>query len=122
MDELEAAAAYFGRKAAQWVSTDGSTSAHLRRVGQQGLVVEFRNDRDFDDVRRYLDGVSRVQYVQDTGYSEFRTKVQHSVFGSSGTARGGRRQVDQIVRAALLAYGVSPFGQRLVRVAGALPP
>lgn len=122
MDDLEAAGVYFERKAAQWVSTEGSVSAHLHHVGKKGLVAEFRSDQEFDDVRRYLHRMSDVQYVHDTGYSEFRTKVQGSIVGSSGSVRGDQRQVEQIVRAALLACGVSPFGQRLVRIAGALPP
>lgn len=121
MGELERVSAYFRSKVVQWARVDGSVSAHLRRVGPKGLVAEFRSDPEFADVRRYLGRVSQVQYVQDTGYSELGTKVQESVFGSPASGRGTQRQVDQIVRAVLLAGGVSPFGQRLVRIAGALP-
>lgn len=121
MDGLEGAGAYFRTKAVQWVRGDGSIAAHIRRVGQKGLVTEFRSDPGFDEVRRYLDRVSKVQYVQDTGCSDLRTRVQESVLRSSVRGRRVERQVDQIVRAALLACGISPFGQRLVRIAGALP-
>lgn len=121
MDDLEAAGVYFERKAAQWTSTEGSVSGHLRRVGKKGLVAELRSDPGFDDVRRYLHRMSDVQYVHDTGYSELTTKVQESVFGSPSSVREVHRQVDQIVRAAMLACGVAPFGERLVRIAGALP-
>lgn len=121
MDDLAAVGAYFTRKAAEWTSTDGSARAYLRRVKRNGLVAEFRSDHGFDDVRRYLRRVSDVQYVLDARYSEFATKVKESLLGSTGNAKGVQRQVSLIVRAAFLAYGVMPFGQRLVRVAGALP-
>lgn len=121
MDDLEAAVAFFRRKAALWVSTEGSVSAHLRRLGTKRLVAEFRSDEDFEGVRRYLHRTSDVQYVHDTGCSELQTKVRESLVGLSGTSRGAERQAELMVRAALLAYGVSPFGQRLVRIAGALP-
>ncbi|HKN06503.1 MAG TPA: hypothetical protein VJ021_02710 [Thermoplasmata archaeon] len=85
------------------------------------MVTEFRSDPDFDDVRRYLNRVGDVQYVHDAGYSEFKTKVQESIFGPPGSVRGVQRQVGLIVRAAMLACGVAPFGERLVRIAGALP-
>ena len=121
MDDLTAVGEYFERKGARWTSTDGSVSTHLRRLGRNGLVAEFRSDPDFESITRYLHRLSDVQYVDDTGYSEFRAKVQQSIFGPSARAKGVRRQVDLIVRAALLACGVSPFGQRLVRIVGNLP-
>ena len=121
MDDLAAVGAYFERKAAQWTSEEGSVKAHLLRVGKDGLVAEFHSDPDFEAVRRYLHHLSDVQYVQDTGYSGFTSKVVESIFGSSGHVRGARRQVGQIVRASILAYGVTPLGQRLARIAGALP-
>lgn len=121
MDDLTAAGLYFERKGASWSSTDGSVAAHIRRVGRNGLVVEFRSDRDFDAVRRYLHRASDVQYVHDTGYSEFKTKVRESLFGPSHPVSEAKRQVERIVRAAFLACEVTPFGERLVRIAGALP-
>ena len=121
MDDLTAVGEYFERKGARWTSTDGSVSTHLRRLGRNGLIAEFRSDPDFESITRYLHRLSDVQYVDDTGYSEFRAKVQQSIFGPSTRAKGVRRQVDLIVRAALLACGVSPFGQRLVRIVGNLP-
>jgi hypothetical protein len=121
MDDLAAVGEYFARKGARWTSTDGSVSAYLRRLGRSGLIAEFRSDPDFEPVSRYLLRLSDVQYVDDPGYSEFKTKVQESVFGPSARARGVKRQVDRIALAALLACGVSPFGERLVRIAGNLP-
>lgn len=121
MDDIAAVGRYFERKCASWESAEGSVDAHIRRLGRNGLVAEFRSDPDFDDVCRYLHRVSDVQYVQDTGFSEFKTTVRGSVFGRSSGARSAQRQVELIVRAALLACGVSPFGARLVRIAGALP-
>ena len=121
MDDLAAVGLYFGRKCESWNATEGSVAAHLRRVGRDGLVAEFRSDSEFDGVSRYLHRVSDVQYVQDTGYSAFKTVVRESVVGPSGSVRGTQRQVEQIVGAALLACGVTPFGERLVRIAGALP-
>jgi DNA-binding transcriptional ArsR family regulator len=121
MDDLAAVGRYLERKRARWTSTDGSVSTHLRRLGRNGLIAEFRSDPDFEATSRYLHRLSDVQYVYDTGYSEFRTKVQGSIFGLPPHARGVPRQVDLIVRAALLACGVSPFGERLVRIAGNLP-
>ena len=121
MDDLTAVGRYFQRKGGGWNSTEGSVAAHIRRVGRNGLVAEFRSDPDFDDVRRYLQRTSDVQYVHDTGYSELKTTVRESLFGPSGGASGVQRQVELIVRAALLACGVTPFGERLVRIAGALP-
>jgi len=121
MDDLAAVGQYFQRKGARWTSTDGSVPAHLRRLGRNGLVAEFRSDPDFEAVSRYLHRLSDVQYVDDTGYSEFKAKVQESIVGPSPHARGVRREVDLIVRASLLACGVSPFGERLVRIAGNLP-
>ena len=121
MSDLAAVGEYFEQKGARWASTDGSVSTHLRRLGRNGLIAEFRSDPDFEAISRYLHRLSDVQYVDDPGYSEFTTKVQESIFGPSARARGVQRQVDLIVRAALLACGVSPFGERLVRIAGNLP-
>jgi len=121
MDEVVAVDEYFERKGALWTSSEGSVAAHLRRMGRSKLVTEFRSDPDFEVVSRYLHRVSDVQYVHDTGYSEFKAKVRRSILGPSFVGKQAQRQVDQIVRAALLACGVSPFGERLVRVAGALP-
>jgi len=121
MDDLAAVGEYFGRKGALWTSSEGSVAAHLRRFGRNRLVAEFRSDPDFDAVSRYLHRMSDVQYVHDTGYSDFTAKVQESILGPSGVGRGAQRQVSLIVRAALLASGVSPFGERLVRIAGNLP-
>ena len=121
MDELTALGLYFERKVALWTSTEGSVAAHFRRIGRNGLVAEFRSDPDFDDVRRYLHRMSDVQYVHDAAYSEFKTKVQESISGPPGSMQGVQGRVSLIVRAAMLACGVSPFGERLVRIAGALP-
>jgi len=113
MDELTAAGAYFRRKAVDWASTDGSVTAHFRRLGRDGLIAEFRADPDFEVVFRYLHRVQNVQYVHDSTYAGFRDQVR-SVFRD-------RRQAETVVRAALMASGISPFADRLVRVAGALP-
>lgn len=121
MDDLTAAVLYFERKGESWTSTEGSVASHIRRVGRSGLVAEFRSDRDFEVVCRYLHRTSDVQYVQDTGYSELKTKVRESLFGPSANLGRVQRQVGLIVRAAMLACGVTPFGERLVRIAGALP-
>lgn len=121
MDDLAAVGRYFERKQVDWKSTDGSVAAHVRRVGKKGLVAEFRTDGEFDTIGRYLHRVSDVQYVHDTGYAEFKTKVRDSLFGPSGNASEVERQVNVIVPAALLACGITPFGERLVRIAGALP-
>ncbi|HYB79971.1 MAG TPA: hypothetical protein VEG66_09495 [Thermoplasmata archaeon] len=121
MDDLAAVGEYFERKGARWTSTDGSVSTHLRRLGRNGLIAEFRSDPDFEAVSRYLHRLSDVQYVHDTGYSEFTTKVQESILGPSVRPRGVQHQVALIVRAALLACGISPFGERLARIAGNLP-
>lgn len=121
MDELEDVGRYFERKRALWTSTEGSVGAHLRRLGRNELVAEFRSDPDFEVVGRYLHRVSNVQYVQDTGYGEFRARVRDSVSGPLSPRRETERQVTRIVRAALLASGISAFGERLVRVGGALP-
>jgi hypothetical protein len=121
MDDLAAVGEYFARTAAHWTSSEGSIAAHLRRVGRNGLVAEFRSDPDFDAVRRYLHRMVDVQYVHDTAFSDFKTKVQESIPGPSGVGKGSPRQVSLMIRAALLASGVSPFGERLERIAGALP-
>lgn len=121
MDDLSAIGLYFQRKFASWTRVEGSVARYVRRLGRNGLVAEFRSDEDFDAVRRYLHRTSDVQYVHDAGYSELKTKVRESLVGQPGTPCGTERRVELIVRAALLAYGVSPFGQRLVRIAGALP-
>jgi hypothetical protein len=121
MDDLAAVGDYFERKGALWTSSEGSVAAHLRRVGRNGLVAEFRSDPDFDAVSRYLHRMVDVQYVHDTGFSVFKAKVQESIVGPSRVGRGAQHQVSLVIRAALLACGVSPFGERLERIAGALP-
>jgi hypothetical protein len=121
MDDLTAVGDYFARRGALWTSSEGSVAAHLRRLGRNGLVAEFRSDPDFDVVSRYLHRMVDVQYVHDTAFSDFKAKVQESFLGPSGVGRGSQRQVSLIIRAALLACGVSPFGERLERIAGALP-
>lgn len=121
MDDLSAVGLYFERKFASWATAEVSAAQHIRRLGRNGLIAEFRSDEDFDVVCRYLRRASDVQYVHDTEYSELKTRVRESVVRQSGTRRGIERQVELIVRAVLLACGVSPFGQRLVRIAGALP-
>jgi hypothetical protein len=121
MDDLAGVGEYFERKRTLWTSAEGSVTAHLRRLGRNGLVAEFRADPDFDGVSRYLHRVSEVLYVHDTAYSGFKAKVQESILGPSDVRGGARRQVSLIIRAALLASGVSPFGERLVRIGGALP-
>ena len=121
MDDLAAVGSYFERVGERWASTDGSVAAHLRRLELDGLIAEFRSDPNFGDVCRYLHRVSDVQYVHDTGYSDFKRKVRDATFGPSRGLKGTRRQVSLIVRAAMLTCGVSPAGERLVRIAGALP-
>jgi len=121
MDDLEAVGEYFSRKGALWNSSEGSAAAHLRRVGRNGLIAEFRSDTDFDAVRRYLYRMVDVQYVHDSAFSDFKAKVQESILGPAQTSRSAQRHVGLIFRAALLACGVSPFGERLERIAGALP-
>jgi len=121
MDDLAAVGEYFARKGALWTSSEGSVAAHLRRVGRNKLVAEFRADPDFDAVSRYLHRMVDVQYVHDTGFFDFKAKVQESILGPAHLGRGAQRQVGLITRAALLACGVSPFGERLERIAGALP-
>jgi hypothetical protein len=121
MDDVAAVGAYFERKAARWTSTEGSVAAHVRRVGRDGLIAEFRSDGDFNDVCRYLHRMSDVQYVHDTAYSEFKAQVRESIFGGSGDVWGARREVGVIIRAAMMACRVAPAGERLVRIVGALP-
>jgi hypothetical protein len=121
MDDLIAAGAYFQRKAGDWASTDGSVAVHLRRLGRSGLIAEFRSDPDFEVVGRYLHRLSDVQYVHDANYTEFRAQVRESVFGRASSIRGVPRQTDSIVRAAMMACGIVPFADRLVRIAGNLP-
>jgi hypothetical protein len=65
--------------------------------------------------------MSDAQYVHDAGYSEIRTKVRESISGTRGSLKGVQGPVSLIVRAALLTCGVAPFGERLVRIVGALP-
>jgi hypothetical protein len=114
MHDLTLVGPYFQRKAGEWTSADGSVAAHIRRRGRDGLIAEFRADPDFDVVFRYLHRIQDVQYVHDASYAEFRAQVRSIL--------GDRRQAETIVRAALLASGISPFADRLVRIAGALPP
>jgi hypothetical protein len=121
MDDLTAVGDYFARRGALWTSSEGSVAAHLRRLGRNGLVAEFRSDPDFVAVSRYLHRIVDVQYVHDTGFSDFKAKVQESIIDPAHLGRGAQRQVGLIIRAALLACGVSPFGERLERIAGALP-
>lgn len=121
MDDLAGVAQYFQRKGDLWSSTDGSVAAHLRRLGRDGLVVEFRSDPGFEVVRVYLHRISDAQYVHDVRYPEFRACVRDSVFGATRRSREAQQQTRSIVRAALLAAGVDPWGDRLVRLAGALP-
>ena len=121
MDDLTAVGDYFARIGALWTSSEGSIAAHLRRLGRNGLVAEFRADPDFDAVSRYLHRMVDVQYVHDTAFSDFKRRVQESILGPSRVGRAAQREVSIVIRAALLACGVSPFGERLERIAGALP-
>jgi hypothetical protein len=121
MDDLAAVGDYFERKRALWTSSEGSVAAHLRHAGRNGLVAEFRSDPDFVAVSRYLYRMVDVQYVHDTALSDFKARVQESILGTAHLGRGAQRQVSLIIRAALLASGVSPLGERLERIAGALP-
>ena len=66
MDNLAAVGEYFERKGALWTSSEGSVAAHLRRVGRNGLVAEFRSDPDFDVVSRYLHRMVDVQVTSPT--------------------------------------------------------
>ncbi len=61
------------------------------------------------------------RYVHDTAFSDFKRRVQESILGPSRVGRAAQREVSIVIRAALLACGVSPFGERLERIAGALP-
>lgn len=65
MDELSAVGRYFEQKVADWGSRDGLAAAHLRRIGRDGLVSEFRTDPNFSVVSRYLrQGASERQRPQ----------------------------------------------------------
>ena len=121
MDDLTDLGRFFEGRAKVWTATDGSVAAHLRRLGRDGLISEFRSDPGFDAVVRYLHRVQDVQYVHDANYDEFRAKVRESVFGTPSLGGGTARQVNAIVRAAMLACGIVPFADRLVRIAGNLP-
>jgi len=121
MDELTDVGRYFARSAKAWAATDGSVASHLRRLGRDGLISELRSDPEFDAVVRYLHRIHDVQYVHDVNYDEFRAIVRGSVFGPPSVGKGTARQVNSIVRAALLACGIVPFADRLVRIAGNLP-
>jgi hypothetical protein len=122
MDDLSGIGEYFDRKVSAWSSRDGSVAAHLRKLGRDGLVTEFRSDPEFAVVSRYLERANDVQYAHDAGYSEFKSKVRESISGPSGVEPAAQKQVSElVVRASMLASGVSPRGLSLVKIAGALP-
>ena len=121
MGDLPAVGLFFQRKGEDWTATDGSVAAHLRRLGRNGLISEFRSDPEFDVVVRYLHRIQDVQYVHDANYAEFNALVRESVFGGARPVQGVHRHVESIVRAVMLASGIAPFADRLVRIAGNLP-
>jgi hypothetical protein len=121
MEGLSAVGQYFDLKVADWRSRDGSVAAHLRRLGRDGLVSELLADPDFGVVSQYLHRTSDVQYVHDAGYVGFKSRVRASVSIPGSFEAANERSAGAIVRASMLAAGVSPLGRSMVKLTGALP-
>jgi len=98
---------YFQRKATDWINTEGSVEAHVRRVGKQGLADEFRVDGEFGEV---------CQLVHEWGELQARNHIVKSLEDFVGdqfnTPLFG--EMDIVIGAMALACGFTTLGTKLV--------
>lgn len=107
MSDPYAVSRYFQNKASDWIQSDGSVKAHVRRVGKDGLADEFRTDGAFGEV---------CELVHEFGELQARAHIVKSLEGFVGDQFGWPLvgEMDIIVGAMALACGFTTLGEKLV--------